>query len=302
MQIKIFITNKVAKAAEEYNIVCGNSNYVVSFTFDDEWQQHTTKTARFVFAQKDGIKKHIDVVFDGTECEMPVLSNTHFVEVGVFAGDLKTTTPCMIRCEKSILCESGLPEEPEPNVYDQILQKCDEAVNTANEAKEKVNNADLDATEKANEAEKNAKKYTDARLGDLFSTNFVGTFYDCDGMLFPKEILGVKKISFSCVDAGTVWQKISLGNDVNLVLPTEINAGAKVIFDVESNTATYNDTPFAAEQILSALKDGTATMFSYFHENSKHIENLCFEYYVPAKMYVDTSIQQAILDSWEVGV
>lgn len=42
--------------------------------------------------------------------------------VGVFAGDLQTTTPATIRCVKSILDYDGLPEEPSSDVYAQLIE------------------------------------------------------------------------------------------------------------------------------------------------------------------------------------
>ena len=128
--IEINVKNKIAKAAKDYKIVCGNSDYVILFSFDEEWQEHTVKTARFSYMQNI-TKKHIDVVFDNNQCNAPVLSNIKIVEIGVFAGDLETTTPCMIECEKSILCDSGLPEDPPENVYNEIIKLCNEALETA---------------------------------------------------------------------------------------------------------------------------------------------------------------------------
>ena len=43
------------------------------------------------------------------------------VYIGVFAGDLHTSTPAYIGCEKSILCDGGAPADPTPDVYAQIL-------------------------------------------------------------------------------------------------------------------------------------------------------------------------------------
>lgn len=156
----------------------------------------------------------------------------------------------------------------------------------------------LDASEKAKTAERNAKSYTNKMVGDMTALEHRAVFYDCDAISLPEDCVCVKNISFTCVDAGTVWQKIYMGTGIELVLPEEIKSGANVVFDTESNTATHDGTHFFAEPFLAALKDGTATMFSYFNENSRHIENLNIEYCVSAKTYTDTSIQQAILDSW----
>lgn len=156
----------------------------------------------------------------------------------------------------------------------------------------------LDASEKAKTAERNAKSYTNKMIGDITALIHRDVFEDCDAFFLSEDCVSVKKISFTCVNAGTVWQKIHMGTGIELVLPEEIKAGASVVLDAENNIATHDGTPFSAEPILSALKDGTVTNFSYFNENSKSIENLCIEYYVSVKTYTDTSIQQAILDSW----
>lgn len=125
MQIQISIANKKAKAKENYKIVCGNSNYTILFSFDEEWNAYEKKTARFNFSQ-NGIKKYIDVLFEGNECKMPVLSKIALVEIGVYAGELCTTTPCVLYCEKSILCDNGTHEDPPEDVYVQLLNSMKE--------------------------------------------------------------------------------------------------------------------------------------------------------------------------------
>lgn len=156
----------------------------------------------------------------------------------------------------------------------------------------------LDAREKAKTAERNAKSYTNKMIGDITALIHRDLFHDCESLSLPENCVRVKRISFTCVDAGTVLKHISVGVGANIDLPEEIKPGASVVLDAENNIATHDGTPFSAEPILSALKDGTATSFSYFNENIIYIENLCIEYYVSAKTYTDTSIQQAILDSW----
>ena len=114
--INIEIKNKIAELSAPALIVCGNSDYVVEFNFDDEWTEHPIRTARF-----STWKGFTDVVFEGSQCPVPVLSNASYVKIGVFAGDLRTTTPAYIPCKKSILCEGGAPIEPTPDVYAQLI-------------------------------------------------------------------------------------------------------------------------------------------------------------------------------------
>ena len=114
--INIKIRNKVAKG-EYAVIVCDNSDYTAVFDFDAEWDEYTTKTARFVYGGR-----YTDVVFSGNECPVPVIQDTRAVTVGVFAGDLHTTTPAYISCVPSILFGNGIPADPTPDVYAQIME------------------------------------------------------------------------------------------------------------------------------------------------------------------------------------
>lgn len=99
------------------HIVCGNSDYKIRFRFDAEWDAYDTKTARFIVNGE-----HTDVVFSGNTCDVPRIVNADSVEVGVFAGDLRTTTPARIICDRSILCRGGSPAAPSPDVYAQIME------------------------------------------------------------------------------------------------------------------------------------------------------------------------------------
>lgn len=120
--INISVVDKVAtNESKDVHIVCRNSDYTVTFGFDSEWDNYITKTARFVFT-KMGLVRHIDVVFTGNQVAVPVLSEIAEVFVGVFAGDICTTTPARVRCKTSILDGSGEIEEPTPDVYNQILE------------------------------------------------------------------------------------------------------------------------------------------------------------------------------------
>ncbi len=115
--IGITVRNRVATVPQKIAYVCGNSDFMVDFDFDEEWDRHTTKTARFVYNGN-----YTDVVFQGNLCAIPVISKTINIKVGVFAGDLHTTTPATIMAKKSILCDSGLPADPTPDVYAQIME------------------------------------------------------------------------------------------------------------------------------------------------------------------------------------
>ena len=117
--LNINVVNKVATYCQRGgDIVCGNSDYVIDFTFDAEWDAYPVKTARFV---ANG-KIVDDVVFEGASVAVPIIHNALSVAVGVFSGNLKTTTPAIIACQKSILCEGGTPADPAPDVYHEIME------------------------------------------------------------------------------------------------------------------------------------------------------------------------------------
>ena len=120
MNIEIDVLNKIAKLRYPVFAVCGNSDYVIVFNFDEEWNEYNTKTARFKYGGS-----YTDVVFTGNECPMPVMQDVYNVEIGVFAGDLHTTTSAYLPMKKSILCGSGVPVDPTPSVYNQIIQMLD---------------------------------------------------------------------------------------------------------------------------------------------------------------------------------
>ena len=105
--LHIIVANKIATYSQRGgDIVCGNSDYQIEFTFDDEWAAYAQKTARFIWNGK-----YKDVVFSGTVCPVPIVANTDRLEIGVYAEDLCTTTSAVIACRRSILCNSDVKSE-----------------------------------------------------------------------------------------------------------------------------------------------------------------------------------------------
>ena len=121
--IKILVEGKVASVEGTPSIVCGNNDYTLSFTFSDEWNEEPNKVARFTFI-KNGTKSFIDMPIHDDKCQVPVLLGIGLVRVGVYAGDLKTTTGARIGCTKSILCdETEEMAEPYINMYEELIKK-----------------------------------------------------------------------------------------------------------------------------------------------------------------------------------
>jgi hypothetical protein len=141
-RIVIEILDKIATCLTKKPLVCGNSNYVVDFVFDEEWDEHDIKTAVFK-VNGDCIKK----VFSGNECKIPVMQNTLVATIGVFAGTiddgtLSTSTPALVKCKPCATDGDSAPPPPQDDVYNQIVDLCNEAVATAKRAEEKAEEAD----------------------------------------------------------------------------------------------------------------------------------------------------------------
>ena len=119
--IEITIRNKVARIASSPIIVGKNKDYIVRFDFDEDWDKYDTKTARF---SQDG--EYQDIIFAGNECSMPALDGGKVVEVGVYAGDISTTTPAYLKVQKSIIDDDGVPADPTPDVYAQLMERLNE--------------------------------------------------------------------------------------------------------------------------------------------------------------------------------
>lgn len=154
IKLQIIVSNKVATYVKRGgNIVCGNSDYEIEFTFDQEWDAYESKTARFIW----GGKYH-DVDFEGTTCPVPVVQGATLLSVGVYAGNLCTTTPALIGCEKSILCGDEPQSEGSAEQY-------------TNEAKAAADRAEAAAEAAAEEAVQHfAEMSAEQQLGGIVQT------------------------------------------------------------------------------------------------------------------------------------
>ena len=109
--LHINVANKVATYnSRDGEIVGWNSDYSVVFTFDSEWEGVANKVARFIWNGQ-----YTDVNITNNECKMPIISNTSLCTVGVYSGDLITSTPAKIPCRLSVLC--GFPVERVENIW-----------------------------------------------------------------------------------------------------------------------------------------------------------------------------------------
>lgn len=123
MQIEVTVRDKIARTANKHDFaVCGNSDYTIKFDFDSEWDAYETKTARFKWNGS-----YTDVVFSDSECPMPIITNAFRVEIGVYAGELHTTTSASLPLRKSILCGDEIEIESSLVGSNEIISAIEEA-------------------------------------------------------------------------------------------------------------------------------------------------------------------------------
>lgn len=83
-------------------IVCGNGDYQLVINFDNDWEEITNKTARFIW---NGQYKDVAVI--DNKVKVPVIKNTKELIVGIYADNVSTTA-VTIPCVLSVLCEGGV--------------------------------------------------------------------------------------------------------------------------------------------------------------------------------------------------
>ncbi len=126
-QLHIEVRDKIATlTSHNFQLVGGNSDYEVVFDFDEDWDNYPVKTALFVYG-KETKKK----VFDGSVCEGVAIEGATICLIGVYAGDIATTTPaCISGIRQSIRdVASDFPEAPDEDVYNQIMELLNRYIN-----------------------------------------------------------------------------------------------------------------------------------------------------------------------------
>lgn len=96
--VDITIQERIATAPAGVELVCNNPTDTIRFSFDAEWDAHTARVARFVWEQG-----YVDIPFTGDTVNVPEITNTLYVEVGVYADSI-ASTHAKLSCKRSILC------------------------------------------------------------------------------------------------------------------------------------------------------------------------------------------------------
>ena len=114
--ITVTVKERIASIPSGVSLVCNNPSDVIQFNFDSEWNSYTLKTARFSWQ-----RNYIDVPFSGNTVNVPDISKTNVVELGVYADGI-TSTAVKVPFKPSIKSIGGSIAEPTTDVYDQIVQ------------------------------------------------------------------------------------------------------------------------------------------------------------------------------------
>lgn len=102
-KLTVTVRNKVPQIAFGDYLVSDNKQLRIVFDLDSEWNAFAHKTARFIM---DGWQ--FDVAFTGDTVTLPLLpAYTGELRVGLFAGDLSTTTAVSIPVRDSVRADSG---------------------------------------------------------------------------------------------------------------------------------------------------------------------------------------------------
>ena len=114
--VTVTVRERIASVPSGISLVCNNPSDVIQFDFDSEWSSVTLKTARFSWQ-----RSYVDIPFTGNTVNVPDISKTNMVELGVYADGI-TTTAVKIPYKHSIKSIGGSVAEPTTDVYSQIVQ------------------------------------------------------------------------------------------------------------------------------------------------------------------------------------
>ena len=117
----ITVLNRIARVHSGSPLICGNSDYTVTFSFDSEWNAFSVKTAVFRY-RRNGVTITERVQFSGNVCAVPVLADTDEVLVGVEAGSIRTAAPARIPCARCITDFPSAAYTPPEDVFNEIME------------------------------------------------------------------------------------------------------------------------------------------------------------------------------------
>ena len=100
-------------------IVSDNNDYTVTLEPDGEWAGYAAKTVVYVFDNGTAVLHPIY----GNVDTVPIIQTSGRVQIGVTAGELRTTKAAALPIRPSVRRLAGVQvPDPEPDVYDRIME------------------------------------------------------------------------------------------------------------------------------------------------------------------------------------
>lgn len=125
MYIEFDVRHQTISRTDDFKAAANSKNYLKArFTFSEEWEG-LEQTA--VFSTNNG--KHISVLIVDGECPVPweVLRGREFF-VGVFAGDMITTTVARVPVEAGVNVNATPGVQPTPSAYELLVARVEDAL------------------------------------------------------------------------------------------------------------------------------------------------------------------------------
>ena len=137
-EIVVTVKNKMA-VGDGSVIVCNNSDYVVRFALDSEWDALALRTMRIVYDSYS----HTDIAFSGDTVALPAIIDRTSIGIGLYSGDIHTSTCAMFDCERSVMGQnSHAVAPPSSDVYNEIVEMINDGRLKGDKGADGTNGAD----------------------------------------------------------------------------------------------------------------------------------------------------------------
>lgn len=118
-EMTVTVRDKYAQVQGNPEIVCGNSDYTVTFDFDAEWDGEPTAHIRYL---RDGIPVETDILIVNDTCDLPAVYGTDELCIGAYTDTVQTSTPAVIPCIMCVTDFAGEPQTVRHDVYNDLMQ------------------------------------------------------------------------------------------------------------------------------------------------------------------------------------
>lgn len=103
-------------------IICGNTGCIVRFDLDREWDSARDPTACIAYSA-DGLPVTAEIPIRERFAVLPAIRRASFIEIGVSADGIRTTTPARIPCLPGIADFSGSPDPVPRDIFNELIAR-----------------------------------------------------------------------------------------------------------------------------------------------------------------------------------